>query len=109
MPAQYCWVNAPSVSACHNFSGVVAMYVTYANTGLSITLLQAFLQVAQRPQPMALVFPDPAFRDLVDRHGVEIVQLLAPTFDRGDKVRVLQDCEMLAHRLPGHGKPSAEF
>src|SRR5262245_16838701 len=63
---------------------------------------------------MALVFADPPFRDLVDRHRIEIVQLLAAAPDGRDEVRALENGEMLAHGLPRHrrsglGEPLAKL
>src|SRR5262245_49389665 len=63
---------------------------------------------------MALVFADPPLRDLVDRHRIEIVQLLAAAPDGGDEVRPLENGEMLAHGLPRHrrsglGEPLAKL
>src|SRR5262245_9947573 len=63
---------------------------------------------------MALVLADPALRDLVDRHRIEIVQLLAAAPDGRDEVRALENGEMLAHGLPRHrrsglGEPFAKL
>ena len=58
---------------------------------------------------MAFVFADPALADLVDRHRIEIMQLLAPAPDRGDQVRRLQQQEMLRHRLPCYVQVCAQF
>ncbi len=57
----------------------------------------------------AFEFPDPAFADLVDRHRIEVVQLLAAAPHGGDEIGVLQNGQMLAHRLPGHIEPRAEL
>src|SRR2546428_1021373 len=67
---QYFFVNSPRVSAAHNFSGVVAMYVTYTNSGLAmLILLKCFFQVVQSPHSAALVLSDPAVVDLADWNG----------------------------------------
>src|SRR6185312_10030974 len=68
-----------------------------------------FLEIGERLEPSALELADPAFGDAVDRHGVQIVQLLAAALFRGDEVRRLENVEMLRHRLSRHGKPRAEF
>ena len=43
---------------------------------------------------MALEFPDPALGDLVDRHRIEVVQLLAPAPHRRDEVRFFENGQM---------------
>ena len=53
-------------------------------------------------QAMALIFSNPALGDLVNRHWIEIMQLLAPAPDHSDQVRRLQQPEMLGHRLTRH-------
>src|SRR5262245_17310472 len=63
---------------------------------------------------MTLVLADPALRELVDRHRIEIVQLLAAAPDGRDEVRIFENGEMLAHGLPRHqrsglGKPLAKL
>ena len=51
---------------------------------------------------MALVFVNPTPIDLVDRDGIEIVELLASPPDDDNEVCFLQDDEMLGHCLTGH-------
>src|SRR4029453_17783787 len=80
-----------TVSAPHTFSGVLAIYVTYTVLSVviavsAILVLQSLLQVLQRPQPARLEFIDPAIGDLMNRHGVEVMQLLANAPNRGDQV-----------------------
>jgi len=58
---------------------------------------------------IALIFADPAFVNFVDRHGVQIVQLLAPLPDHGHQVGVFQQTQMLRHRLAGHVQLPAQF
>src|SRR6478752_10786037 len=53
---------------------------------------------------MALVFADPSLRKLVDRYRIEVVQLLAAAPDGRDEIGALQYGQMLAHRLPRHGR-----
>src|SRR4051794_28181053 len=53
---------------------------------------------------MALVLADPSLCDLVDRYRIKVVQLLAAAPDGRDQIGALQYCQMLAHRLPRHGR-----
>src|SRR6476469_6822605 len=53
---------------------------------------------------MALVLADPSLRDLVDRYRIEVVELLAAAPDGRDEIGALQYGQMLAHRLPRHGR-----
>src|SRR6266498_5885616 len=108
-PAQYWRVNSGLVMAAHSFFGVVRMNVV--STCLGFCMSSAFLvfgffetlfQIAQRLKTMAFVFGNPALGDLVNRHWIEIMQLLAPAPDDDDKVCRLQQEEMLRHRLPRH-------
>src|SRR5580658_3340694 len=57
----------------------------------------------------ALELADPAFSDVIDGHGVDEVQFLAPLTLYGDEVRVLQYRQMLGHGLPGHVESCAQF
>src|SRR4051812_14751259 len=69
---QYCRVNSGSRSACHNFAGVVRIYVTYTKRDSAIELsFQVFLEFLQQPHPAALIFPNPSFSDFVDRSRIE--------------------------------------
>src|SRR3569833_770152 len=45
----------------------------------------------------------------MDRHRIEVVQLLAAALDGRDQIRLLQDGEVLADRLPRHGEARAEL
>src|SRR6266516_2894929 len=69
---------------------------------LVFVFFETLFQIAQRLKSMAFVFGNPALGDLVNRHWIEISQLLAPAPDDDDKVRRLQQEEMLGHRLPRH-------
>src|SRR5438034_11468480 len=80
-----------------------------ANSGLLITLLQLPFQFAERGKLVALEFLDPPLADLMDRHRIEIVQLLAAMPERGDEVRRLENRKVLCHGLPRHGEAVAEF
>ena len=58
---------------------------------------------------MAFVFADPAFADLMQRHRIEEMQLLASAPDDDDQVRPLKDDQVLRHRLTRHLQVTAEF
>lgn len=58
---------------------------------------------------MALILADPAFVDIADRHRIEVVQLLAPTPDRDNKVRRFQQRKVLGYRLPRNVEVLAEL
>src|SRR2546421_7842046 len=49
-------------------------------------LFETFFQIAQRPKAMAFVFSNPTLVDLMQRHRIEIMQLLAPAPHDGDEV-----------------------
>ncbi len=66
-------------------------------------------QIAQRLEAVAFVFGDPALGDLVQRHRIEEMQLLASAPDRGDEVRLFEENQMLGHRLPGHLQMRAQI
>src|ERR1035438_6001653 len=68
-----------------------------------------FFQIAQRLEAMAFVFANPALGDLVNRHWIEVMQLLSPAPDDGDQIRRLQQQEMLRDRLPRHVEVRAQF
>ena len=58
---------------------------------------------------MAFVFANPALGDLVNRHRIQIMQLLAPAPDDGDQIRRFQQQEMLGHPLPRHVQVFAQL
>src|SRR5262249_42888213 len=59
-------------------------------------------EVGERLEAPALVLADPALGDLVDRDGVQEVQLLAAAPQDGDEIRVFQNFQVLRDGLPGH-------
>src|SRR6266404_9612433 len=83
--------------------------MTYTNSGLLITFLQLPFQFAERGKLAALEFLDPPLADLMDRHRIEIVQLLAAMPECGDEVGRLENCKVFCDRLPRHGEAVAEF
>jgi hypothetical protein len=56
---------------------------------------------------VALEFPNPTLRDLVNRHWIEVVQFFATAPHDGDEVRGFQDGEVLRHCLPITSKRTA--
>ena len=72
-------------------------------------VLQCSLQIGQGVDAGAVVVLDPTLRDLVDGGGVQEVQLLPTTANRGQEVGRLQDGQVLAHRLAGHVLAFAEL
>src|SRR6266404_8234406 len=83
--------------------------MTYTNSGLLIAFLQLPFQFAEGGKLAALEFLDPPLADLMDRHRIEIVQLLAAMPEGGDEVGRLENRKVLCHRLPRHGEAVAEF
>jgi len=53
---------------------------------------------------VSLIGADPPLVDLVDRHRIEVVQLLATAPNRDHQVRVFEQRKVLANRLASHGK-----
>jgi len=70
---------------------------------------ETLFQIAQRLEAMAFVFANPALGDLVNRHRIQIMQLLAPAPDNRDEVCFFQQTQMLRHRLPRHVEMMAQF
>src|SRR5438309_2634155 len=92
----------------------------YTNSGLAISLLlgrsafvslcfQSLLELVERLQSPALVLADPALVDLVEGHGIEVVQLLAAAPDRDHEVGVLEQRQMLGHCLTRHVQVLAQL
>src|SRR6266478_1990490 len=79
------------------------------NSGLLIALLQLPFQFAERGELAALEFPDPPLADLMDRHRVEVMQLLAAMLEGGDEVGGLENSKVFGDGLPRHGEAVAEF
>ena len=50
----------------------------------------------------ALVLGNPALRDLIDRDWIEVMQFFPSSPNRDDQVGLLQNLQMLGHRLPRH-------
>ena len=74
-----------------------------------LVLFETFFQIAERLEAMAFVFANPALGDLVDRHRIEVMQLLAPAPEDSHEVRGFQQQEMFGYRLPCHVEVRAQF
>src|SRR6187431_1729155 len=57
---------------------------------LVFVFFETFFQIAQRLKTMAFVFANPALVNLVQRHRIQIMQLLASAPDDRHQVRVFQ-------------------
>src|SRR5262245_57369544 len=77
-----------------------------AAIGLSF---QLFFEFGEEAEAAPLELTDPAFGDLVDRHRVEVMELLAATPHYRHEVRLLQQHEVLGYGLPGHVQVGAEL
>jgi hypothetical protein len=63
---------------------------------------ERFLEIGQNSQPGLFKLADPSLGNLVDRDGIEIVQLLATLFERHDEVGLFEHGQMLHDRLARH-------
>src|SRR5262249_31786645 len=92
------------------FSGVVRMKVTYTNRDSAISLsFQLSFEFGEDAEAALLELADPALGDLVNRHRIEVVELLAAPPDDDHEVCLLQQHEMLGHGLPGHVQVGAKL
>ena len=65
------------------------------------------LEIAQSLELRPFIFADPAFKNFMDRNGVEKVELFAPVPDHGEEIGGFEDLEVLGHGLAGHVEMSA--
>src|SRR5262249_49138043 len=65
-------------------------------------LLQSSFQIVESLQARLFELGNPAFVDLLQRNGIEEVQLFATAPHGGDQVRGLQYVQVLRHTLPCH-------
>ena len=72
-------------------------------------LLGSVLERAQRAQSRPLELVDPPFLDLVQRHGVEVVELLPTAAGDGHEVGRLEQVEVLRDRLARHVDAGTEL
>ena len=71
--------------------------------------LQFGFEIVQGLQARLLELADPALVNLVERHGIEVMQFLAPIPLDGDKVSCFKQAQMLGDRLAGHAEPLAQL
>src|SRR5258708_40123829 len=67
------------------------------------------LQRGERAQLAAFELSDPSFGDLVDRHGINEVELLSAEALPRNEVRFLEDRQVLGDGLAGHVQPLAQL
>jgi len=67
------------------------------------------LEIRECADPRLVVPANPPVGDGVDRLGIQVVQLLPAVPHGGDQVRLFQDRQVLADRLPGHIEPGAQL
>src|SRR6516165_2068761 len=60
-------------------------------------------------QARRIELADPAFGDLVDRHGIDKVQLFTTVSPPGHEIGLLKNRQMLRHRLAGHVQSLAQL
>ena len=69
---------------------------------LALGLFKTMLELAQGEQEPALIFINPSLGDLVQRRGVEVVELAAPVPERDNEVCPSEQGEMFGYRLARH-------
>jgi hypothetical protein len=67
-----------------------------------VLALEPSPEIGEGFESRALELADPALGDLVDRHGIDDVQLLATLTLARDEMGRLQDRQMFGHGLPRH-------
>jgi hypothetical protein len=70
---------------------------------------ELLLEFGKRRQPWPFKLVDPALGNLVDRHRIDEVKLLAALPLRRNQIRLLENGEMLGDSLPRHGETVAQF
>ena len=63
---------------------------------------ELFLEFGHGAEAALLELANPPIGDLVDRHGVEVMQFFAAPPDRDDKRCLFQELQVLGHGLAGH-------
>ena len=66
---------------------------------LSFVFFETVFQIAQRLKTMAFVFTNPAFVNLVQRHWIQIMQLLASAPNDRHQVRSFQQNQMFGQQM----------
>src|ERR1700726_16498 len=89
------------------------MYVTYTKLLLAVSVIgfsfKLSLELRKCAESGQLEFADPAFGDLVDRHGIDEVQLFSALPFPGHEIGLLENRQMLRDRLAGHVQPLAQL
>src|SRR3984893_10156472 len=89
------------------------MYVTYTKLLLAVSVIgfsfKLSLELRKCAESGQLEFADPAFGDLVDRHGIDEVHLFSPLPFPGHEIGLLENRQMLRDRLAGHAQPLAQL
>src|ERR1700760_2655343 len=67
------------------------------------------LEVGERLDAAAVELAHPAVGDLLDRRRIEEMQLLAPVLPGGDQIGLLQQGQVLGHRLAAHVQSFAQL
>ena len=71
-------------------------------------LFETFFQIAKGLEAVAFVFVNPALADLVQRHGIEIMQFLASVPDGSDEVGGFEQAQVLGDGLARHVEMTAK-
>ena len=58
---------------------------------------------------MALVFSNPTLVDLLNRHGIQVMEFPSSMPDDNDELRLLQQCQVFGDRLTRHVQVLAQF
>src|SRR5580704_5541183 len=89
------------------------MYVTYTKLLLAVSVIgfsfKLSLELRKCAESGQLEFADPAFGDLVDRHGIDEVQLFSALPFPGPEIGRRENRQMLRDRLAGHAQPLAQL
>ena len=65
-------------------------------------LFETLFEFGQSPQTVPFVLTDPPIVDLLERHWVEVVQLLTAAPDSSHELGCFEKREMFGYRLPRH-------
>src|SRR6267142_1917792 len=83
-------------------SSLMGLSMDFSLASFTFARFEPLLEIAQCAQAPALILFDPTIVDLMKRHRIEIVQLLAPAPDGRHHVGGFEQDEMFGHRLAGH-------
>src|SRR6202048_2101885 len=89
------------------------MYVTYTKLLLAVSVIgfsfKLSLELRKCAESGQLAFADPGFVVLVDRHGIDEVQLFSALPFPGHEIGLLENRQMLRDRLAGHAQSLANL